>query len=393
MFQTGLIFYDLEWTGAELLQIGAVTHGCLESFERTILTNADVHYKVAEKIKIETRCDGDGRRRVYDSQSGKFIPTVSLISALEELLDWIKTVYFKVGQVILVSHGSLDIPILIQNFAKYNLDDEFQERISAFVNFQDYIKMYFIGLPYALADLVKVCDLQKSYRQHSAIDDAKALHDVFLKLHEDPKKKWKSNTALVLTDVLKFGFVFDELPKVSLSFVVFEKGSKYIRELTTKLKKPKSQITYLETIQDWIGYFKMLRLFDKVGVPSCFMFHVGGWVKSHRTIEENGATKVTVIDLLCFIENIFFTLAFHPTSQATFMKRRIDLADPSAQVIPPGHLVKVKVQLKEGKEPRVMYLLPGDKEDKEVDMQKVVKEIESSGSRRNRICSGIIDLK
>ena len=58
---------------------------------------------------------------------------------------------------------------------------------------------------------------------------------------------------------------------------------------------------------------------------------------------------------------------------------------PWPQVIPPGHLVKVKVQLKEGKEPRVMYLLPGDKEDKEVDMQKVVKEIESSGSRRNRI--------
>ena len=105
---------------------------------------------------------------------------------------------------------------------------------------------------------------------------SRALHDVFLKLHEDPKKKWKSNTALVLTDVLKFGFMFDELPKVSLGFVVFEKGSKYIRELASKLNKPKSQIAYLETIQDWIGNFKMLRLFDKVGVPSCFMFHVGG---------------------------------------------------------------------------------------------------------------------
>ena len=99
MFQPGLIFYDLEWTGAELLQIGAVTHEGQESFERTILTNADVHYKVAEKIKLETRCDGDGQRRVYDSQSEKFIPTVTLRSALEELLDWIKTVYFKVGQV------------------------------------------------------------------------------------------------------------------------------------------------------------------------------------------------------------------------------------------------------------------------------------------------------
>ena len=153
MFQPGLIFYDLEWTGAELLQIGAVTQGGGESFERTILTDADIHYKVAEKIKLETRCDGDGQRGIYDSDIRKFIPTVSLRSALEDFLDWIKTVYFQVGQVILISHGSLDIPILIQNFAKYDLDDEFQERISALVNFQDYIKSYFNGLPYALAAL------------------------------------------------------------------------------------------------------------------------------------------------------------------------------------------------------------------------------------------------
>lgn len=122
----------------------------------------------------------------------------------------------------------------------------------------------------------------------------RALHDVFLKLNEDHKKNWKSNTSLVLTNILKFGFVFDELPKVSLSFVVFEKGSKYIKQLTSKFVNPKTQITYVETIQDWIGYFKRLPLFDKVGLPNCYMFHTGGWVKSHRTIQEN-ETKVTVI--------------------------------------------------------------------------------------------------
>ena len=153
IFQPGLVFYDLEWTGAELLQIGAVTLDCRDSFERTILTDSDIHYKVAEKIKLETRCDGDGRREVFDCLAEKFISTVSLKSALEELLDWIKTIYFEIGQVILISHGSLDIPILIQNFAKYDLDAEFQERISSFVNFQDYIRRYFTGLPYALADL------------------------------------------------------------------------------------------------------------------------------------------------------------------------------------------------------------------------------------------------
>ena len=125
------------------------------------------------------------------------------------------------------------------------------------------------------------------------------MHDVFLKLHNDQKKNWKSNTSLVLTDIRKFGFVFDELPKVFLSFVVFEKGSKYIKQLASKFVNPKSQITFLETIQDWIGYFKMMQLFDKVGLPNCFMFHTGGWVKSHRTIQEN-KSKETVIGKISF---------------------------------------------------------------------------------------------
>ena len=151
VFQPGLVFYDLEWTGPELLQIGAVTSE--RSFMRTVLTDVDIHYKVAEKIKLQTRCDKDGQRKVFDCQDGEFIPTVTIKSALMDFLDWIETIYFKIGQVILISHGSLDIPILIQNFAKFDLDDEFQERISSFINFQDYIKKYFTGLPYALIDL------------------------------------------------------------------------------------------------------------------------------------------------------------------------------------------------------------------------------------------------
>ena len=67
------------------------------------------------------------------------------------------------------------------------------------------------------------------------------------------------------------------------------------------------------------------------------------------------------------------------------MKKKIDLADPSGQVIPRGTLVTVKIQLKEGRPPRVMYLLPGDKEDEKVDMQRALGEIEAMAARRNRI--------
>ena len=118
---------------------------------------------------------------------------------------------------------------------------------------------------------------------------------MFLKLHEDKKSwTWRSNTCLVLTNILKFGFEFDDLEKVSLTFVVFEKGSKYIKQLAAKFIKTESQITYLENIQDWIRHLWHLRLFEKVEIPNCLMFHVGGWVKSHQTFLEN-KTNVTVI--------------------------------------------------------------------------------------------------
>ena len=120
---------------------------------------------------------------------------------------------------------------------------------------------------------------------------------MFLKLHEDKKSwTWRSNTCLVLTNILKFGFEFDDLEKVSLTFVVLEKGSKYIKQLAAKFIKTESQITYLENIQDWIRHLWHLRLFEKVEIPNCLMFHVGGWVKSHQTFLEN-KTNVTVIGI------------------------------------------------------------------------------------------------
>ena len=86
-------------------------------------------------------------------------------------------------------------------------------------------------------------------------------------------------------------------------------------------------------------------------------------------------------DLLCFIENIFFTLKFRPNSQATFMKRKIDLAEPGGQVIPRGTLVTVRVQLKVGRPPRVMYLLPEDERGEVADLEEAMRKIEGLGAR------------
>ena len=151
LYQSGLVFYDLEWTGPELLQIGAVCGDRI--FDRTILTKADIHFKVSEKIFLETRLDNEGQRQVYDSKSKKFLQSTSMLTALTDFLDWIQEIYFKFGQVILISHGSVDVPILVQSYGQFDLDDHFLERITTFLNFQDYLKAYFPGMPFALAEL------------------------------------------------------------------------------------------------------------------------------------------------------------------------------------------------------------------------------------------------
>ena len=68
--QDGLVFYDLEWTGTELLQIGAVHDS--ESFERTILTKSDIHFKVTDKIFLKTIVDSENNRQVLDCSRQSF---------------------------------------------------------------------------------------------------------------------------------------------------------------------------------------------------------------------------------------------------------------------------------------------------------------------------------
>ena len=126
------------------------------------------------------------------------------------------------------------------------------------------------------------------YRLHSAIQDARckekiisysliliyifrALCDVFRELHE-AKEDWESNTSLVLTDTLRHGFQFEVSEKLSLSYLVFEQDSKYLKQLSHLLNPEPNLVQIVETIRDWPDLIKTHRLFDKVLPPRCFMF-------------------------------------------------------------------------------------------------------------------------
>ena len=169
----GVVFYDLEWSDQELIQIGAISED--ESFERTILNDRDIQPHVTAKILLQTRRGEGGLRQIYDCQAKQFLQCCSTEAALQDFLSFLQEIYFRHGQLFLVSHGSEDIPILYNSFSKYNMDQHFLARVSNFVNFQDYLKTYFPGLPPSLAALVKRYCPDASYRLHTALDDARSV--------------------------------------------------------------------------------------------------------------------------------------------------------------------------------------------------------------------------
>ena len=354
------MFYDLEWTGSELLQIGGVS--LEDSFARTILTKSDIHPKVTASIFLQTRLGPDRSRQVYDCKRELFLPSTQPLPALKQFMEWIKSIKAVFGQVTLVSHGNVDIPVLYQSFAEHDMETEFLQTCSHFVNFQEYIREHFVGVPLGLPDLVKLCCPDASYRLHCAEDDAKATQEVFFRLHEK-KTVWDKNTQLVVIDKEKFGSEFATVKKVRLNFINYEKEGKEMKFLSHKINtQATSQL--VDNMGDWSSMLAMLPLFEKVDPPPCHMFSAGGWVTRHFLEEDNddGQLARTVVELLCRLGKSYFKLQFLPDSKATFMRRKIRLSSPAGSTIPSGTPFTARLQLKAGLDIRVMYIKEGVQE-------------------------------
>ena len=158
----------------------------------------------------------------------------------------------------------------------------------------------------------------------------RALCDIFQKLHGDLSSRsmlWKSNTSLVLTNTCKFGFEYEPFPRISLTFIVIDRESKYMRQLSAMINRDAPDPDtprIVKSIQAWLGHVRRLNLFAKVDPPSCVMLSVSGWVTRHSLVGEYG-DKVTEIgentrehvievDLSVFYLKICFVMSVQPTS-------------------------------------------------------------------------------
>ena len=257
-----LIFYDLEWSFGDIIQIGA---SCEKGdFSQAVRPSGKVNYAVKKKIKLDVKVGPTGKRQVFDVKRRMFLPTLDPRDAFMDFLDWLE----EVGEgkaVVLVSHGSEDILVLDRNLARYDLQARLYSLISHLVDFQEYLTNHFTDMKgRAGLDMLVNCYLKGSqYRLHCADDDARALEAVCKAVH-------------AVRGISEADYALDMLkqPKMSrITSVVVPKNCKDIRELAWTLN-PGSNFVLLPGIHGVYNTLVDSALFNLIEHPDNFQFEV-----------------------------------------------------------------------------------------------------------------------
>ena len=257
-----LVFYDLEWSFSDIIQIGA---SCERGdFSQAVRPSGKVNYAVKKKIKMDVKVGPTGKRQVFDVKRRMFLPTLDPRDAFIDFLDWLEEIG-EGKEVVLVSHGSEDILVLDRNLARYDLQARLYSLISHLVDFQEYLTNHFTDMKgRAGLDMLVNCYLKGSqYRLHCADDDARALEAVCKAVHS-------------VRGITEADYAMDMLkqPKMSrIKSVVVPKNCRDIRELAWSLN-PGSNFVLLPGIHGVYNTLVASALFNLIEPPDNFQFEV-----------------------------------------------------------------------------------------------------------------------
>ena len=104
-----LVYYDLEWSNSDIIQIGAASGE--EEFSQAVRPGGKMDPFVRKKIKLDVRDGPTGKRQVFDMSRRMFLPTADPRQGFEDFLSWLE----ELGagrELVLVSHGNADILVL-----------------------------------------------------------------------------------------------------------------------------------------------------------------------------------------------------------------------------------------------------------------------------------------
>ena len=309
---TKLVFYDLEWSSNEIIQIGAVCGTA--DFSQCIRPSGKIDPFVKKKIKLDVRKDPAGHWQVFDLMRKRFLPTVNPREGFDKFLSWLEDVG-EGSDLMMISHGNADILVLDRNLARYDLDNRLYSIVSKYVDFQKYLAVNFKDISHlSLLELVKIFCNDQIFRLHCADEDSKALMSVFTNMHQ--------MRGVSSSDYMKN---LDKLKKVYIKSVTIPKNSKEIKDIANQLN-PGSKYVLLPSIFGVYNNFVSSPLFTIIEHPENFKFEVSGYCVSHRSEKfatrnysskkEDEYKERTRVELACHIGNAYFILVHYIPSGA-----------------------------------------------------------------------------
>ena len=341
-----LVFYDLEWSQDEIIQIGAVSD--FSHFSQTILPSAQISPYVRKLIKLEVRhlSGAEGSSGVYDIVRGQFLDSVSPKEGLEMFLSWleeVRTMY----PVVLISHGNSDILVLHRNLARCSLDTRFYEIVDKFVDFRMYLASYCKEISHlSLSDLVKTYCKDQEFRLHCADEDSKALKKVFINLHlirKIPSVEYYRNVV--------------KLHKVYLKSVPLPSDSKEVKAMMKHLNPGSNEVLLSNSYTFGVyGILVSFPLFKLIEHPDNFKFEVPGYcvlhtlekypVRKFNSKKEDEFKERTRIDLACRLNKAYLPLTHYiqPGAKSVFnLESRVSVVSGKKTVLEAGTPVKITI--------------------------------------------------
>jgi len=359
-----LVFYDLEWSQSEIIQIGAAVCGG-QGFSQCIRPSGRIDPFVRRKIKLDLREGPTGERQVFDIERRIFLPTMDAREGFVKFLDWLEIVS-EGGNVMMISHGNADILVLDRNFSKFDLEERLYKYVSKYIDFQEYLAVHFkdISSRMSLKDLVGIFCKDQGFRLHCADEDSRALKHVFMNLHH--MRGVDRNT---------FEKNLGKMRRIYMKSITVPKSCKEIKELANKLN-PGSQYVLLPNIFGVYNIFASSPLYSVLETPENYQFEVPGYSINHcteRYVARDEYKERTKIELACHIGNAYFILS-HPI--AANVKNPLNLVKKTGNkiILIPGTPVSVTVLVTSTNYVKVVEIAVNH-EKKVVNVEKILSDL------------------
>jgi hypothetical protein len=198
-----VVCYDIENAyGSELseiYQIGVMS-GLDDKCLINILPDGGIHWGVTKHAGTNVTVDEDrttGQRRLWHVKHKSEIESVQPLEGLSKFVSWLEERKAKYDKLVLLAHGNMDAPCMLNNIAHYGLLDRFLMAVDAFGDTMPYISN-------RLAAAFERLYPGQRFEAHNALADAEALFKVLLKKQPNNKQQTGDHNKRLNFDQVNF---------------------------------------------------------------------------------------------------------------------------------------------------------------------------------------------